>query len=108
MMADRSVSGCTNLFLDYYYCVSVPGATTTPPPTKTTATTTITSAGNGVSTPTPHQTGMTTNCNRFAKVMSGDTCDSLTSKAGISFNQFRSWNTAVNAGTYLNTKPPTP
>jgi LysM repeat protein len=85
------VIGCTNLFVDYYYCVGVPGATTAA--TKTTATTTAPAASNQ-----PQNSGTASNCNRYYKVQSGDSCDSIDSKFGISLNQLRSWNTAINSG----------
>jgi LysM repeat protein len=62
-------------------------------PTKTTATTTAPAASNQ-----PQNSGTASNCNRYYKVQSGDSCDSIDSKFGISLNQFRSWNTAINSG----------
>jgi LysM repeat protein len=54
-------STCASLFLGYYYCIGVIGQT----PTSTTKTTTSTTTGNGITTPTPTQPGMVTNCNKF-------------------------------------------
>jgi hypothetical protein len=38
---------------------------------------------------------MVSNCDAFYKVASGDTCDSIAAKNGISATQFRQWNTNV-------------
>lgn len=95
-----------------YYCVQVnfvkttpsvtfsrPGATTTAtsrPETSTgTATLTSTSTGSGVSTPTPTQTGMASNCNRYYRVVSGDTCDSIATSQGLSLTDLYAWNQAL-------------
>lgn len=82
------------------------GSTTTPTstgvsPTTTTAAATslipTTSTGNGISTPTPYQTGMATNCNKFHLVVSGDQCGTIASNAGISLTDFYAWNPAVGS-----------
>jgi hypothetical protein len=84
--------GCSNLWLDYYICVHVPGATTTAPgapkPTE--------DPGSG---PSPQLPGIVDNCDGFYKVLSGDTCDSITKAHGISTTQFKSWNTGINDST---------
>lgn len=81
-------SACTNLWLDYYVCVHVPGATTTsqgpPEPTPT--------------GPTPQMPGIVDNCKSFHKVKEGDSCWSIYTEAGITFEQFRSWNKEIDAG----------
>lgn len=51
---------CGSLWLGYEVCIGLIGST---PTTLTTATTT--SAGNGITTPTPYQAGMASNCNAF-------------------------------------------
>ncbi|KAF7174537.1 hypothetical protein CNMCM6106_009078 [Aspergillus hiratsukae] len=79
---------CTNLWLDYYVCVHVPGATTTsqaPKPTEP--------AG-----PTPQMPGIVDNCKTFHLIQSGESCWSIYTDAGITFDQFRAWNTQVDAG----------
>ncbi|OAF60709.1 hypothetical protein VC83_03352 [Pseudogymnoascus destructans] len=88
------------------YCVEVDGEpvpTTTLPPMNTvtsrilssTAITTTTSSGNGVATPTPTQPGMTTSCNAFRLVKSGDQCGRIAASAGISLDDFYAWNPSV-------------
>jgi spore germination protein YaaH len=62
-------ASCSNLWLDYYICTGVPGAvTTTSPPSPTAA------------APMP---GIVPGCTRYYQVVSGDSCDAIASKAGI-------------------------
>ncbi|KAL5040783.1 hypothetical protein BDW71DRAFT_213866 [Aspergillus fruticulosus] len=80
-------TGCTG-------CVSP--TTTTKTTTRTASTTrTTTTQGNGVATPTPIQPGMTTSCKEFHKVVSGDQCGTIASKAGITLVNFLRWNPGV-------------
>ncbi|KAF3930559.1 Autolysin [Dactylella cylindrospora] len=85
-------SDCSGLWSNVYVCVGTTKVTvTTKPPTTTKKTTT----GNGITTPTPFQAGITKNCKRFKLVESGDTCANIASKNGITQAQFVSWNPAV-------------
>ncbi|RFU35297.1 hypothetical protein B7463_g1040, partial [Scytalidium lignicola] len=86
-------STCVSLFLGYYVCIDVIGFT----PTITTTIKTTTTTGNGISTPTPIQTGMATNCDKFHLVISGDQCGTIAANAGVSLAQFYSWNPAVGS-----------
>ncbi len=53
---------------------------------------------NGIATPVPTQTGMVSNCNKFVKVNSGDTCNIVAFFNGpISTGNFILWNTGVGA-----------
>ncbi|KAL7817794.1 carbohydrate-binding module family 50 protein [Trichoderma gracile] len=116
-------SGC-NLISGLYYCVQVDFVTisashSTPPPTSTTSrSTTTTSVGNGITTPTPIQAGMVTNCNKFYYVVSGDGCFDIAADNGIALDDFYAWNPAVKTdcsglwpdyyvciGTTTGTKP---
>ncbi|KAI8944635.1 hypothetical protein F4801DRAFT_571068 [Xylaria longipes] len=81
-------STCALLILDYYVCVGTIGGSTP---------TTTTSPGNGIATPTPTQTGMTKSCNKFHKVVSGDSCSDLATSNGISLSDFYSWNPDVGS-----------
>ncbi|PYH30085.1 LysM peptidoglycan-binding domain-containing protein [Aspergillus neoniger CBS 115656] len=89
-------SDCTNILAGYYYCVDVPGATTGPV-TTTTIPVTTTTPGDGITTPTPIQTGMTDKCNKFDLVQSGDTCEAIAAKYEIPLATFYSWNPAVSS-----------
>lgn len=81
-------STCSGLWPDYYICVSIVGVS--PKPSTTTQ-------GNGVATPTPIQTGMVGTCNKFHKVMGGDTCETIAKSAGVTLANFYSWNKGVGA-----------
>ncbi|KFY40196.1 hypothetical protein V495_05576 [Pseudogymnoascus sp. VKM F-4514 (FW-929)] len=66
-------------------------------PTSTPATTTTTSPGNGVTTPTPYQAGMTTSCNSFRLIVADDQCGSIAAEAGVSLSDFYLWNPTVGS-----------
>ncbi|KAF2473993.1 uncharacterized protein BDR25DRAFT_386910 [Lindgomyces ingoldianus] len=87
-------SNCASLWLDYYVCVSIIGVGPTPTTTLKTSTTT---KGNGVATPTPYQSGMTTSCKTFHKVVSGDECAVIAKNANISLANFYKWNPGVGS-----------
>lgn len=86
-------TSCAGLWANVNVCVGVVGSTPTTraPPVTTTA------AGNGITTPTPVQPNMVRNCNRFYKVRSGDICDTIASRNGISLAQLYSWNPDVGS-----------
>ncbi|TPX16953.1 uncharacterized protein E0L32_003515 [Thyridium curvatum] len=84
-------SQCENMWANVYVCVHAIGAVI---PTSTTTKPTTTK-GNGVATPTPTQPGMVTNCNKFYKVVDGDTCDVITSKTKVSKANLQRWNTQI-------------
>ncbi|RHZ66291.1 hypothetical protein CDV55_107103 [Aspergillus turcosus] len=89
---------CEYLDLGDYVCIGIPGVT----PTTTTVSTTST-ATDGVSTPSPIQTGMVSTCDKFYLVQSGDTCASVASAADISLTEFYAWNPAVGSScSYLD------
>ncbi|KAA8628704.1 hypothetical protein SMACR_09586 [Sordaria macrospora] len=83
---------CSNLWLDYYVCVHVPGAAAPTTSTKTTSTTAAPAPTNS-----PQMPGLAANCDGFYKVASGDSCDTIASKNSITTTQFKSWNTEINA-----------
>ncbi|KAI0838519.1 carbohydrate-binding module family 50 protein [Hypoxylon sp. FL0890] len=80
---------CTSLWGKVYVCVGVIG-------TITTTTTTSTTTGNGITTPTPTQPGMVSNCNKFDFVNKGDSCSAIASRNDITVASLIDWN---NAGT---------
>jgi LysM repeat protein len=77
-------SDCSQLYAGYYYCVAVPG---TPTARTTSATPSPTTHG-----PQPQQSGIVSNCNKYYKVVSGDSCYNIEQSYHISSNQFFSWN----------------
>ncbi|KAI3336889.1 carbohydrate-binding module family 50 protein [Xylariaceae sp. AK1471] len=90
-------SSCSTLIAGDYVCVG----TTTPSTGMTTLTSkpTTTTTGNGISTPTPVQTGIASNCNKFYLVQSGDICDTIAAAEGISVSNIYTWNPAVGVNT---------
>ncbi|KAF5253349.1 hypothetical protein FANTH_1761 [Fusarium anthophilum] len=80
-------TNCQSLLVDYWVCVSVVGWTA---PTPTTP-------SNGITTPTPIQTGMTKNCNKFHTIKSTTTCASIQDYYKISFADFYAWNPAIGS-----------
>jgi hypothetical protein len=87
-------TSCQYLDLGEYVCVDIVGVT---PSSTTTTTTTSTAPSNGITTPTPYQTGMASNCDSFHLVTSGDQCVDLATSYDISLTQFYSWNPAVGS-----------
>ncbi|SPO01631.1 uncharacterized protein DNG_04305 [Cephalotrichum gorgonifer] len=86
-------AACSNLWLDYYICTHIPGAmllsTTFTVPTPSNS-----SDLPGTATPMP---GIVANCSRYYLVVSGDGCDSIAAKNGITVANFRRWNTFIDA-----------
>jgi hypothetical protein len=56
-----------------------------------------TPAATYVPAPGPTKEGTTECCREWHTIQEGDTCISIDRAAGITFNQFRAWNPAVNA-----------
>ncbi|SPJ75358.1 uncharacterized protein FTOL_05089 [Fusarium torulosum] len=77
-------SKCTGLWANYNVCVGVIGGTPTKP-------------SNGVTTPSPIQPGMVSNCKKFHPVASTTTCDSIKKYYKITMEQFVKWNPAVGS-----------
>lgn len=90
---------CSGIWADYYVCVSIIGHTLSTLTTSTKPTTT--KSGNGVTTPTPTQTRMVTNCKTFEYVDEGETCESIAKARGVMQAQFIAWNPAVGADCKL-------
>ncbi|KAJ5205117.1 hypothetical protein N7491_004261 [Penicillium cf. griseofulvum] len=84
-------SDCSGLWADNYVCISRIGTPTNPPATTTTT------AGNGIATPTPFQSGMVGNCKKFHFVVKGDICASIATKYSITVANFIKWNPAVKS-----------
>ncbi|KAI0191405.1 hypothetical protein EV127DRAFT_338251 [Xylaria flabelliformis] len=90
-------SSCLTLILGDYVCVGTTTSSTSV--TTLTSMSTTTTPGNGISTPTPVQTGIASNCNRFYLVQSGDICDTIAAAEGISVSDLYAWNPAVGVNT---------
>lgn len=84
-------SDCSQLFLGNYYCIAIPGTPTTRTPTSTTKTSpTPTPKG-----PQPQQPGIVSNCNKYYKVVSGDSCYTIQQLQAITVANFQNWNTGI-------------
>ncbi|KAK8074331.1 hypothetical protein PG994_005230 [Apiospora phragmitis] len=96
---------CPGLDASKSYCVI--GTVTDAPPATTTTTFKTTNTTTKAPTPTsapsnsPKMPGLAENCDRFHKVSSGDSCDAIAKKNGISTAQFQSWNSEIDDSTYL-------
>lgn len=88
---------CSSLWGNTHVCVGVVGFTPVPSTTTTRPSSTSTTPGNGISTPTPTQPAMVSNCVRFYFVKSGDSCTAIASANGISTTDFQTWN-GLDAG----------
>lgn len=82
----KAGSNCAGLWAEAYACVSIVGHTPTP-----------TQPGNGISTPTPIQSGMVSNCNKFHFVEKDQTCPVIQAKYGVSLANLYRWNPAIKA-----------
>lgn len=82
---------CSGLWSNTYACVGIIGgvtsSTTTEPPTST---------GNGISTPTPTQSGMVGNCDKFHLVKTDQGCQDIADSYGIPLSRLYAWNPALN------------
>ncbi|KAH8168701.1 hypothetical protein LIA77_11965 [Sarocladium implicatum] len=85
-------SGCSGLWLGYWYCVAIEGTPTKPPTPPSTTT-----AGNGISTPTPTQAGMVANCNKFHLIKDTTTCQGIADYNKVSLADVLKWNTGLNS-----------
>lgn len=93
---------CPSLDTSKSYCVI--GTVTDAPPATTAPTTTFkttTKAPSPTAEPSnsPQMPGVAGNCDRFYKVSSGDSCDAIAQKNGISSAQFKSWNSKIDDST---------
>ncbi|KAI2465892.1 hypothetical protein F4781DRAFT_374999 [Annulohypoxylon bovei var. microspora] len=92
----------TKLLGDEWYCVGVSGSSTTTTPTSTVQTSTSTV----VTAPGATQTGIVSNCNKFAEATPGQGCFDFAAANGITTTQLYAWNTVLgpngaNCGTML-------
>ncbi|KAJ5710396.1 hypothetical protein N7488_004552 [Penicillium malachiteum] len=85
-------SSCADLWVGDYVCIDSSVTITT-----TVSATTTSSGASGISTPSPIQTGMTSTCDEFYLVVSGDTCAEILSDWDITLAEFYAWNPAVGS-----------
>jgi len=79
---------CSSLWANTYACISIIGHVPQP---------TTTQPSNGVTTPSPIQDGMVTNCKTFCFVNQDETCLTVASKNRIMAEQFLSRNPAAKS-----------
>ncbi|WYZ36306.1 hypothetical protein EsH8_XII_000056 [Colletotrichum jinshuiense] len=85
-------TACTGMWAGYYLCTGIEGTATTPPPANT--------------TPSPIQNGMVSNCKTFHFVESGQNCEIIAGRYGITVANFIRWNPAAGTactGLWANT-----
>ncbi|KAJ6137781.1 hypothetical protein N7471_004267 [Penicillium samsonianum] len=93
-------ASCGNFLTDHSYCVEVFGEPDPQPMTtkssttaasttgtSTTVTPTTVTSPNDIATPTPTRPGTVSNCQKFHKVIAGDTCSAILQSAGITLTQ---------------------
>ncbi|OCL06228.1 carbohydrate-binding module family 50 protein [Glonium stellatum] len=73
----------TNFWANEYYCVGISGGAT-PPATS--------APQNPVTAPGPTQSGIASNCNKFAQAQSGGSCSGFAQSNGITTAQLYAWN----------------
>lgn len=84
---------CSGLWVNTYACVGVVGGG----PTSTIITSTkTTTTGNGITTPTPTQSGMVGNCDRFHFVETDQGCQEIADRYSIPLSRLYTWNPALN------------
>ena len=83
-------SNCSQtFFLGYYYCVAGPSATSVATPTPTTSVPAV---------PSPTQTGIASNCNKYAVANDGDYCSKFAQEYNVSTDNLYAWNTVLGSG----------
>ncbi len=90
---------CTGLWADAYVCVSIIGHTPSKPTSTSTGPSPTTTVIDGTSfplPPLPTQPGTLAKCNRWHKVVSGNSCASIASQYGIALTQLNFWNKGIN------------
>lgn len=88
------------------YCIRAPGytrpGTTSPTPTPPSSSSSFSSSSTAIKPPGPTHTGQPATCNKWHVVVSGDTCTSVATEAGITLAQFLVWNPAVSSDCTRN------
>ncbi|TID07466.1 LysM domain-containing protein [Colletotrichum higginsianum] len=80
-------SGCSNLWGSAYACVRVVGTPTSPG----------NGGGGAVQTPQPTQGSIVAGCKLFEFVRSGDTCDVVAKRRGVTVKQLTTWNPSIGS-----------
>ncbi|KAL4973054.1 hypothetical protein BDW66DRAFT_162375 [Aspergillus desertorum] len=94
-------SDCTSGFwADEDYCVGIASNTTTTSPTATTPSTSPSASltlSTTVTPPAATQSGIPTDCIKYAVAQSGDNCATIAAEYGLTEAQFLAWNPAISS-----------
>ena len=100
---------CSGLWPAMAYCIRAPGyddmntgSNTTSSATATNTSRTSSTSSSAAVPPGPTHTGQPATCNKWHVVVSGDTCETVPAKYGITRDQFQAWNPAVSADRLQN------
>ncbi|KAH7120619.1 hypothetical protein EDB81DRAFT_700905 [Dactylonectria macrodidyma] len=94
-------SDCTGMTLGTYYCVSTNEDGSSPSEDEydvtltSSASSTVTTTG--VATPSPVQSGLSSNCDSFYLVKAGDGCWAIANDHSVALSDFYDWNPAVKS-----------
>ncbi|KAF3222871.1 hypothetical protein TWF106_005301 [Orbilia oligospora] len=83
---------CTNLWLNYYACIGVPGSTSTTSSTTTTSTPSTTSS---TGLPSPTQEGFPADCDSWHIAKTGEYCSIFATNHGITLEELLALNPAL-------------
>lgn len=84
---------CSSLQANEYVCIGVKSSSTTVG--SSTITRSTTSTVSGITTPSPIQTGMVSNCDALYKFIADDSCYDIANNHAVSLSNFYTWNPAV-------------
>ncbi|OKL64629.1 hypothetical protein UA08_00943 [Talaromyces atroroseus] len=91
-------SDCSQLLDGYYVCIGVSDTSAAAASNNIAAVVSAAhTAASAASAPTPTQSGITSNCNNYYEVVSGDSCVGIANNYAITLDQFYSWNPAVGS-----------
>lgn len=82
----------TQFFLGYYYCIAAPT------PTNSVSSSTSTSSSptsTNTPPPSPTQSGIASNCNKYAEAQSGEYCSLFAQEHDVSTSNLYAWNTVL-------------
>ncbi|KAF2766280.1 hypothetical protein EJ03DRAFT_345213 [Teratosphaeria nubilosa] len=90
VLGDAGAYCSTQFWSGYWYGIGIEASQPTPSATPT-------SVSSGQAAPTPTQSGIVSNCDKYAKTSSGDTCAGFAADQGIGTAQLYTWNTQLGA-----------
>jgi LysM repeat protein len=88
VLGDAGAYCSTQFWSGYWYCIGTQASQPTPSATPT-------PVSSGQPAPTPTQSGIVSNCDKYAKTSPGDTCAKFAADQGIGSAQLYAWNTQL-------------